>query len=148
MPAAAEGVTNRLEVVSSEALKLKEGQDKSVKAVEAWVSKFTKKNGREPTIKDRSEGADNCLSHIDLTDKKMSFHYSIGGKKFNAAKLIFMLLIFLCVCVCVGGGCYFFIQSIYFFIRINSFMLKKHKKGTTCTTCFNSCLQFLPKQRF
>lgn len=54
MPAAAEGVTNRLEVVSSEALKLKEGQDKSVKAVEAWVSKFTKKNGREPTIKDRS----------------------------------------------------------------------------------------------
>lgn len=54
MPAAAEGVTNRLEVVSSEALKLKEGQDKSVKAVEAWVSKFTKKNGREPTVKDRS----------------------------------------------------------------------------------------------
>lgn len=54
MPAAAEGVTNRPEVVSSEALKLKEGQDKSVKAVEAWVSKFTKKNGREPTVKDRS----------------------------------------------------------------------------------------------
>lgn len=57
MPAAAEGVTNRLEVVSSEALKLKEGQDKSVKAVEAWVSKFTKKNGREPTVKDRSVGS-------------------------------------------------------------------------------------------
>lgn len=58
MPAAAEGVTNRLEVVSSEALKLKEGQDKSVKAVEAWVSKFTKKNGREPTVKDRSVGSE------------------------------------------------------------------------------------------
>lgn len=99
MPAAAEGVTNRLEVVSSEALKLKEGQDKSVKAVEAWVSKFTKKNGRETTVKDRSEGADNCLSHIDLTDKKMSFHYSIGelgkgGKKFNAAKFNFHVINF------------------------------------------------------
>lgn len=99
MPAAAEGVTNRLEVVSSEALKLKEGQDKSVKAVEAWVSKFTKKNGRETTVKDRSEGADNCLSHIDLTDKIMSFHYSIGelgkgGKKFNAAKFNFHVINF------------------------------------------------------
>lgn len=117
MPAAAEGVTNRLEVVSSEALKLKEGQDKSVKAVEAWVSKFTKKNGREPTIKDRSEGADNRLSHIDLTDKKMSFHYSIGGKKFNAAKLIFMLLIFLkilCACVCGRGVLVFHIIYIFF----------------------------------
>lgn len=53
--AAAEGVTNRLEVVSSEALKLKESQEKSIKAVEAWVAKFTKKNGREPEPKDRSE---------------------------------------------------------------------------------------------
>lgn len=67
MPAAAEGVTNRLEVVSSEALKLKEGQDKSVKAVEAWVSKFTKKNGAEPTVKDRSERTKNCLSYVNLT---------------------------------------------------------------------------------
>jgi hypothetical protein len=45
-------------VVSTEALRLKESQEKSVKAVEAWVTKFTKKNGKEPTVKDRSEFID------------------------------------------------------------------------------------------
>nr|XP_034326344.1 myosin-11 isoform X3 [Crassostrea gigas] len=76
VPAAAEGVTNRLEVVSSEALKLKEGQDKSVKAVEAWVSKFTKKNGREPTVKDRDSDGERAYKVLEengqlLEDKKV-----------------------------------------------------------------------------
>lgn len=58
---------NRLGVVSTEALKLKESQEKSVKAVEAWVSKFTKKNGREPTAKDRSESIEISAGFLEYT---------------------------------------------------------------------------------
>lgn len=93
MPAAAEGVTNRLEVVSSEALKLKEGQDKSVKAVEAWVSKFTKKNGREPTVKDRSvrsqrekrERKRQIKVHLKAVKMKSGSESPGGGEGFNAS---------------------------------------------------------------
>ncbi|XP_056022835.1 uncharacterized protein LOC125649969 isoform X2 [Ostrea edulis] len=76
VPSAAEGVDNRLGVVSTEALKLKESQEKSVKAVEAWVSKFTKKNGREPTAKDRDSDGERAYRVLEengnlLEDKKI-----------------------------------------------------------------------------
>ncbi|XP_062575781.1 myosin-11-like isoform X4 [Saccostrea cucullata] len=76
VPAAAEGVTNRLEVVSSEALKFKESQEKSIKAVEAWVAKFTKKNGREPGVRDRDSDGERAYKVLEengklLEDKKI-----------------------------------------------------------------------------
>ncbi|KAK3096468.1 hypothetical protein FSP39_000498 [Pinctada imbricata] len=74
---AAEGVNVRLEAVSTEVLKLKEPQDKSQKAYNAWAGKFQQKHGRDPTPKDRDAEGEKLYKILEentalVDDKKIN----------------------------------------------------------------------------
>lgn len=84
----------------------------------------------------------------------MSFHYSKaklgkGGKlRVQYNKVNFHVIKF-SLTLCVWEGVLLFQRIYIFFHKNEQFHAEKLKKNNQeITRCFNSCLQFLPKQRF